>query len=165
MTGVDLQLEEAAIACQALINNQQTLMLSSYSIEQGAEISYAPYVRDENGRFFIYTSNLASHTGNLLTQEQASILFLGLEADSRNLFARERATFNCQVKEVRRDDAIYDSILDQLQEQFGQVVAVLRSLPDFHLLVLTPRSGRYVIGFGKAFDIDPATRQLQHVSS
>jgi len=165
MDEIDLYtIETAALACQDLIHSQQTLVLSTYSSASGAEISYAPYVRNGHGPFYIYTSDLAAHTGNLLERGQASVMFIGLESETSNQFARERVTFNCQAEEVLAEDETYGSVLAQLQERFGQIVSVLRSLPDFHLFALTPQTGRYVVGFGKAFEINPVNGTLQHLS-
>jgi heme iron utilization protein len=41
-----------------------------------------------------------------------------------------------------------------MQGQFGQVVSLLRSLPDFHLFALCPESARYVAGFGQAYTVN-----------
>ena len=41
-----------------------------------------------------------------------------------------------------------------MQEKFGETIELLRSLPDFHLLALTPVNGKYVAGFGKAYSIN-----------
>ncbi len=166
MADADSQiLESVAQAYQELINKQQTLILSTYSSEHGAEVSYAPYVKGESGLYYIYTSELAPHTRNLISQGQASVLFIGDEADAATPFARERVTFNCQVKEIPMDDERYDSMLTNMHSKFGQVVTVLRSLPDFHLFVLMPQSGQYVVGFGKAFTIDPATGTVRQRSN
>jgi len=96
----DEALVQASAACSDLINNQLTLILSTYSEAEGAEISYAPYTRDETGIFYIFTSELAPHTANMQAQGQASVIFIKAEADTHNPFARERATFNCQVNEI-----------------------------------------------------------------
>ena len=97
---------------------------------------------------------MARHTNNLFTNPQASILFIRPEAECNNLFARERAILNCRVKEIAKDDKTHTQQLDALQNQFGEVVALLRSLSDFHLFALEPQEGRYIIGFGRAFTIN-----------
>jgi heme iron utilization protein len=61
---------------------------------------------------------------------------------------------NCSVKEISRGDAMYADRIQALQDKFGEVVSMLRSLPDFHLFALRPENGRYVIGFGRAFNIN-----------
>ncbi|MCW8882038.1 MAG: pyridoxamine 5'-phosphate oxidase family protein, partial [Sedimenticola sp.] len=46
-------------AYQALIASQQTLILSTVNQHQQPEISYAPFVQDEQGVFYIFVSELA----------------------------------------------------------------------------------------------------------
>jgi len=147
-------LAERAIDLQELLISQQTLLLSTASASGGPDLSYAPFVRDQAGCFYIFVSELAGHTANLLNNPQASVMFIRPEAESRNLFARERAVFNCTVKELKPDEAIYTMQLLALQDKFGEVVSVLRSLSDFHLFTLCPESGRYVAGFGRAYTIN-----------
>jgi heme iron utilization protein len=147
-------LTKRAIALQALLASQQTLLLSTASATGFPDISYAPFVRDESGCFNILISELAAHTGNLMTSPHASVMFIRPESESNNLFARERAIFDCTVKEIDRSDGGYSTQLMALQEQFGDIVGVLGSLSDFHLFALSPINGRYVAGFGQAFTIN-----------
>ena len=137
-----------------LLTSQQTLMLSTASSCGTPDISYAPFIRNDLGVFYIFVSEMARHTNNLLTNPQASILFIRPEAECNNLFARERAVLKCSVKEIPKDDKTYTPQLDALQNHFGEVVALLRSLSDFHLFALEPQEGRYIIGFGRAYNIN-----------
>lgn len=146
-----------------LMASQQTLLLSTASAIGVPDISYAPFVRDEAGVFYIYVSEMACHTANLLNNPQASILFIRPESESPNLFARERVVLSCSVTEIIRDDAIYADRIQALQHKFGEVVSVLRSLSDFHLFALRPENGRYVIGFGRAFSINMSDGSLRHI--
>jgi len=139
---------------QQLIQSQQTLLLSTVTEQGKPESSYAPYVRDEAGVFYIYVSELASHTKNMLQNQQASILFIQPEKECKNLFARERVIFDCSINEVQREDECYYKQMLIMKEQLGETVELLQSLPDFHLLALTPVNGKYIAGFGKAFSID-----------
>lgn len=146
-------------ACDRLILTQQTLLLASSSPDGKADISYAPYVRDENS-FYVLVSALAKHTKNLLTHPNAAVLFIEPESTAQNLFARQRLTLQCDVRKIDKNDALYDLQLNALTKKFGEIVSVLRTLPDFHLLALTPTGGQFVAGFGKAFKVD-ATGRLQ----
>ncbi len=157
------ELEDITKRYQELMALQQTLLLSTASANGVPDISYAPFVRDNAGVFYIYVSEMACHTVNLLNNPQASILFIRPESESPNLFARERAVLNCTVKEIIRDDAIYADRIQALQDKFGEVVSVLRSLSDFHLFALRPENGRYVIGFGRAFSINVSDGSLRHI--
>lgn len=157
------ELEEFTRACHELMASQQTLILSTASANGVPDISYAPFVRDDTGLFYIYVSELASHTANLLHNPEASIMFIRPESESPNLFARERAVFSCRVWEIARDDENYTTRLNALQDKFGEVVGLLRSLSDFHLFALSPESGRYVAGFGRAFRINLNDGSLSHI--
>jgi len=164
MTEISKQeLEDITKTYHELIASQQTLLLSTASANGIPDISYAPFVRDHAGLFYIYVSEMACHTANLLNNPQASALFIRPESASSNLFARERAVLNCSVKEIMRDDEIYSDRIQALQDKFGEVVSLLRSLSDFHLFALRPESGRYVIGFGRAFTINVNDSTLHHI--
>lgn len=148
------ELNELTRRYHQLLVSQQTLILSTATTNGVPNSSYAPFVRDQTGYFYVYVSELAEHTVNLLNNPCASILFIRPESESRNLFARERAVLNCRVKEIKRDTEIYMQQIAALQEKFGNVVSVLATLSDFHLFALHPESGRYIAGFGQAFTID-----------
>jgi heme iron utilization protein len=147
-------LPERAKSLQELLASQQTLLLSTSSTTSVPDLSYAPFVRDQAGCFYIFVSELAAHTTNLLNNPQASVMFIRPESETRNLFARERAVFNCKVREIGRNEQIYTAQLKALQDKFGEVVSLLRSLSDFHLFALCPESGRYIAGFGQAYTIN-----------
>lgn len=157
-------LDIIAMDCRELIASRQTLMLSTATADGIPDISYAPFVQDQAGRFYIFVSELATHTANLLHNPQASAMFIRSESNSDNLFARERAVFNCTVSEIAHDDKIYPIQLQALSAKFGKVVSLLRSLSDFHLLALHPESGRYIVGFGGAYIIDVNDGSLHPVT-
>ena len=157
------ELEDISKRYQELMASQQTLLLSTVSANGIPDISYAPFVRDHAGVFYIYVSEMACHTANLLNNPRASLLFIRSESESPNLFARERAVLSCSVKEISRDDALYAERIQALQDKFGEVVSVLRSLSDFHLFALRPENGRYVVGFGRAFSINVIDGTLCHL--
>ena len=156
------ELEAIAEGCQKLIDSHKTLTLSTLSPEGKPEISYTPYIRGEDGTFYIFISELAHHTPNLQVNPVCSIFFAAPESETRNRFARERAFLGCEVEELPRGTEPCDQLIDQFQEKFGNTVEVLRNLPDFHLFALKPHSGQYTIGFGKAFKIN-ADGSLTHI--
>jgi len=146
--------------------NVKTLSLSTLTDEAKPNISYAPFIEDENGSFYLFLSQLASHTQDLLTHPVASILLLEDEQDARQLFARQRISYQCQVEVVATEDNTYEELLEQFQQRFGKVIELLGSLPDFKLFRLSPYEGRYVKGFGKAFELTgPNLTELQHIDA
>jgi hypothetical protein len=62
-------------------------------------------------------------------------------------------TFQCQVRSIPRGGAEGEEVLAQFETRFGQMVGLLKSLPDFQLFNLQPQSGSLVIGFGQAYEL------------
>ena len=155
MNEIDQQeIDELTHRYHRLMASQLTCLISTASANGIPNISYAPFIRDRDGFFYIYVSERADHTVNLLNNPKASIMLIRSESESPNLFARERAILNCNVDEIIRGTEVYIQQIEALKEKFGKVVSLLSKLPDFHLFILRPESGRYVVSFGQAFSID-----------
>lgn len=151
--------------CQALREGKKTLLLSSIGQDGFPEISCAPYVKDNDGNFYIFITELASHTVNLRTTPKASVMFIADEQDTTQIFARERLIFPCNVVEMDSESGTtHQTIMGQMQAEFGTVFETLRSLPDFYLFQLKPLKGGYVVGFGKAYEVEPKTGELTHIT-
>lgn len=163
MLTVDLNTERAGY--QEFLASRRTLVLSTTDDEGRPFISYAPFVvRD--GRFYIYVSRIAEHYWHLLANDRISTLLIADEQDSPNLFARHRARFACTVTRLDEDvdDAEQQAALFALfRDRFNaSLIDLLRTL-DFSLFELAPGPGRYVVGFGKAFDVDLDGTRFEHV--
>ena len=136
---------------QSLLERCKTLQLATTGAA-GAEASYCPFIfRD--GAFYVFTSELASHTVNMLSNPALGIMLITDESASRNLFARSRLTLQCQAEKLARDNQQWPELMEQMQQRHGDTVALLRTLADFHLFRLMPESGRLIIGFGKAYQV------------
>ena len=131
--------------------NFKSVVLATVSPEGVPDASYTPFILDDNGNILIFISELAQHTKNLISSPVASLLWIEDEKQSRNLFARQRLTLQCDARELLNDTAQWDIALTQMQHIHGKTIEVLRSLPDFHLFTLDARRGNYVRGFAKAF--------------
>lgn len=143
----------------------KTLSLSTLDQNSKPRASYAPFVEGNDGCFYIFVSQLAAHTQDLLINSEVSILLLEDEKESRQIFARQRISYQCQVEVVESDNRSYTIILDDMEKRFGNVVDLLRTLPDFILFRLVPYKGQYVKGFGKAYTlIGDSLQELEHVS-
>ena len=143
----------------------QCLQLSTISENGRPESSYAPFVVDQNNQFYIYVSMLARHTKNLLNDTRAGIMFLEAEEQAENIFARKRATFDCDAEVVERDSEEWQKIMSLFDDIAGELMQTLRMLADFQLIRLKPNSGLFVKGFGKAYKISGEKMdQLSHVN-
>lgn len=160
MTQEKKKLTDGMIADEILQFRKQyrTLILSTCSESQQPLASYAPFIEDEQGNFYLLLSGLAEHSTNLKNHEKmhkpVSVLLIEDEQQARNHFARKRLSYSCSVAVYSRDALQWPVVIKQMQERLGKTIEVLSSLSDFSLYCLTPRKGNYVRGFGQAYEIN-----------
>lgn len=140
---------------QAFPNQIKSLMLSTVDSQGNPHASYAPFISDAQRCLYIYTSELSAHTQHLLARPTASVLLVADEADSPQIFARPRLTYTCEVSEIARKSPQWEAQMPQFDQRFGAIMGMLKTLQDFHLFCLTPVQGRFVLGFGAAYAVDP----------
>jgi len=133
---------------------QSTLLLSTLDKAGIPGSSYAPFIANDLFTYFIFVSQLAPHTANLLHHPVISIMLLEDQARAKNIYARKRFTLTCTATPVAREDLIWKDIMNQFEQRHGPVLRVLRSLADFQLFCLQATQGRWVSGFGKAFLVE-----------
>lgn len=138
---------------QQLLKQTESLILATTNPDGTPRASYAPFVVDERRQFHIFTSQLAAHTANLQHTGQASVMLIEGEAAATQIFARQRVTFQCQASLIPRDSAEGEAALTRYEAKFGQMVGLLKSLPDFQLFKLQPQSGSLVIGFAQTYTL------------
>ena len=152
MTAIDPDSPQARY--QALLGRVRSLQLATVDAEGRPRASYAPFLqRDNDACFYVFISQLSGHTRDLLNNRAASVMLIEDEAEASQLFARNRASYECSVDIVEYDQDDYEGLLDAMSERFGSIVEMLRSLPDFVLFRLKPESGRFIMGFGQAFEL------------
>lgn len=115
----------------SLFTKITTVQLATTNKTGEQNASYAPFIRDTSGDLYIFVSGLAKHTQNLLETHQATVLIIEDEQDCRQIFARNRISYQCVVSEVSKDDKSYNALLDQMQDTFCSTLGLLRSLADF----------------------------------
>lgn len=153
------------VVLQNLFDSVQTLQLASITPEGLPNISYAPYVQDDDGHFYIFISQLAAHTQDLLGNPSVAAMLVEDEQTTRQMFARTRLVYHCKVEQVPNVESAYNENLDRLEEKFGNIIELLRTLPDFILFRLVPESGRFVKGFGQAYELTGTNlKTLKHIA-
>lgn len=135
---------------QELIVEQKSLQMASLTSEGLPYASYAPFV-NHNGYFYIYISELAKHTQNLIEDKRISILIVEDESKCSQIFARKRLSGEGDVVEVERTEESYVEIVEVFTERFGNIMNVLGNLSDFRLFRIEINAGGFVMGFGKAY--------------
>ena len=132
----------------------KSIIIATTSLEGNPDASSVPFLMDADLNFYVLVSFLTTHANNLKATGKGSILFVEDEAKTENIFARKRLSYDCSSVIIDRTSKEWIPIIDKFQERFGKIIEVLRNLQDFNLFKLTPLSGRFVIGFGKAYKIE-----------
>ena len=136
---------------QAFRDQCQTLQLAT--LNNGIpHVSYAPFAHNSLG-YYILVSDIAQHGQNLKTAKCVSIMMIEDEAKAKSIYARRRLSFDTTAQLVDKTSAIGQQALQVLKLRFGDMIDNLSQLGDFNLYQLTPDQGRYVKGFGQAFNV------------
>lgn len=143
-------LEQVMQEMQQFRQRFDSILLATVDAEGIPEASYAPALWQDEC-YWIFISELARHTQNLQHNPRVSVLLIADESESRQIFARPRLSLQCDAKRISPESDEYPPRLDQMQQKFGNMLGMLRTLPDFHLVKLIPLRGHYVRGFGQAF--------------
>jgi len=136
----------------ALRESITSVQLATLSSNLNPEASYAPCVWFE-GSFFLYLSGLSSHSANLATNSQISLLLIDENADTANAFARKRASLHGSAQIVERDSAAFANVMQAFHERFGKVMQIIEPLPDFRMFRVVATAGSFVRGFGQAYEL------------
>ncbi|WP_447074394.1 heme utilization protein HutZ [Vibrio alginolyticus] len=131
---------------------RRTLQLATVDAEGRPNVSYAPYVQNQEG-YFVLISKIARHARNLLENPNVSLMMIEDEESSKQLFARKRLTFDAVANVVERDTEMWQQVVGQMKERFGEIIDGLSQLEDFVLFNLKPESGLFVKGFGQAYQV------------
>ena len=134
----------------------QSLMLSTIAVDGQPHASYAPFIMDSDRTFYIFVSGLSTHTQNLKATGKVGLLLIEDEAQANQIFARQRLMYDCTVELIERHDPQWTIWVDKFAACFGNLITMLRQLPDFQMFRLVPQAGRFVVGFGAAYEVDPS---------
>lgn len=131
---------------------RKTLQLATVDADGKPNVSYAPFVQNQNG-YFVLISEIARHARNLQVNPNVSIMMIEDESESKQLFARKRLTFDAAAVVVNRDTEQWKQAVEQLQGRFGEIIEGLSQLQDFVLFNFKPENGLFVKGFGQAYQV------------
>ncbi|MEM9603589.1 MAG: pyridoxamine 5'-phosphate oxidase family protein [Pseudomonadota bacterium] len=128
------------------------LFLATKNTDGTPEASHAPCLYFED-TFWLFLSTLSPHTGNIQRTGQLSVLVIDPDASPSNAFARRRQSLLCAAEVEQRESVRANTVLDAFTAQFGDTVTMMRQLSDFSLYRLVPQSGRFIEGFGQAYEL------------
>lgn len=144
-----------------LIGSCKSVILATVNGEGAPNASYAPFARIGN-RFYILVSFMSRHTRNLRDIGKVSAMFIEDEANTRQIYARDRLTLDVSTREITRGTPDWEAGIEKLKENHGKVLDILVGLEDFIMIELTPVKGSYVNGFGSAYYVDELLEIIEH---
>lgn len=147
----------------ALRERANGALLATLSRDGTPSASYAPLVWLE-GDCYLFLSELAAHTRNLRQCPSVGLMLIDHESTAGNAFARRRISLKGEAREIARDLPEFERVLARFHEKFGKIMEMIEPLPDFQLFGISPREGRFVLGFGQAFELSgERLDELSHI--
>lgn len=135
-----------------------SIILASVDAQGMPVCSYAPLIH-YNNNYYIYISEVAEHFNSISKNPtKLEVMFLEDESKAKSVILRRRARFKSKAIEIERESAEFTSAIKSLEDRmegFGGIKTI-NKMKDFHLFKLEFINGRFVIGFGGAYDVDSA---------
>ena len=148
---------------QALRDSLETVQLATIDSDGNPLASYAPCVWIEDD-CYLYLSELAGHTQNLIANPAISLLLIESEEKSNNLFARRRIILQGGVITIGRDSKRFTTVMAEFKRRFGDFIDVIEPLQDFHLFQINPQGGRFIRGLAQAYElVGPGLSEFKHI--
>lgn len=139
---------------KAFMLSFNSVCLATLSPNGEVVCSYAPFVSTEFGNF-IYISEVSEHFANIKhNPNNLEAMFLEDESKAASVILRKRLRYRTQASFIDRGE-LFDKIYDEFERQTGGSggIKTIRNMLDFHLVKLDFIKGRFVKGFGQAYDI------------
>lgn len=132
-----------------------SVCLASLSPKGEVVCSYAPFIQTAWGNF-IYISEVSEHFANIKAHpKNIEIMFLEDESKAASAILRKRLRFKTEASFIERGE-FFDKIYDEFEKKTGGAggIKTIRTMLDFHLVKFEFKKGRFVKGFGQAYDIE-----------
>ena len=104
--------------------------------------------------FYIHVSRLGKHTTDMETDPRVSLLITETDDRRPDPQTLARVSIRGMAEILPRSDPGYTHVKQSYLERFTEAEQLF-GLGDFNLWRITPKSGRFVAGFGRAFNLGP----------
>ena len=132
---------------------QATLAVVENNEPFTAMVSYG--IDADGVSLLIQLSNLSAHKRQLLAQPRCSVLICLPDTGTCEVSALPRIAIQGTAIRLDKTGPVYEAAKNAYLAKLP-TSAIMFSLPDFDLFRITPQSGRYVAGFGRAFTLTAA---------
>ena len=147
-------------------NSFKSVVIASIYNDQ-AIASYSPLIKF-NDNFYIYISEISEHFKSIsINPDKIEILFLQDENETASIILRKRLTYKTNAVEIPRDSDEFNGAMTSFLNQTGGKGGTkqISTMQDFHLFKLEFKKGRFVKGFGGAYDIVGDEISLPHIKN
>ena len=145
--------QDVLTAIRELVTGQRALALAVV-LDGEPEASLLPYAfRPDFGAFYVQASGLARHARGLVPGGRVGVLIHANDAAAEDPLQIHRLSLQVSVAVLDRDGAAFAKASAWFLDRFPGAAMTL-SLGDFNLYELTPVRGRFVAGFGRAYNVD-----------
>lgn len=155
----EIDLEKYKVMYRNLLKRKHTAVLS-FVDEDGKPFSSITPIITKDNKFYIYISRIAEHFKLAENSDYIDVLIHADESETKNKFATERVRFSCTPRNLGNKG--HEDIFRLFDESFGESTMKLLRRLDFSLFELRPEEGRYVVGFGLAFDVTVDVEKFEH---
>lgn len=132
-----------------------SVVLASQNPKNEVLATYAPVIH-YNDKFFIYISEVSEHYASIKSHpNNIEMMFLEDESKAKSVILRKRLRYRVSARFIERESSEFDCVFDRFIAQSGGSggIKTIRNMTDFHMIELIPSKGRFVKGFGQAYDI------------
>lgn len=137
-----------------IIRNTRIATLATMRDEKPQVSMVAFNPSDDFSAFYIHVSRLAQHTTDMLRDKHISLLIIETDDGRADPQTLARVSIRGSAESIQNGEPGYTPIKEAYLARFPESEQLFR-LDDFNFWRITPKGGRYVAGFSKAYNITP----------
>ena len=127
--------------------------------DEAPQVSMVAYVYAEDfSAFYIFVSRLAQHTVDMQKDNRVSLMICETDDARSDPQTLVRVSIRGKAEMLQTGEPGYTPLKEQYIARFPESEKLF-NLSDFSFWRISPRGGRYVAGFAKAFNITADTLQ------
>lgn len=130
--------------------------------DEAPQVSMAAFIHNADfSAFHIFVSRLAQHTVDMQKDNRVTLMICETDDNRADPQTLARVSIRGKAEMIQVGEPGYSPLKEQYLERFPESEQLFK-LSDFSFWRISPRGGRYVAGFAKAYNI--TAEALQKVS-
>lgn len=135
-----------------LIRNTRIASLGTLR-DEAPQVSMVAFIHnDDFSAFYIFVSRLAQHTVDMQKDNRVNLMICETDDGRPDPQTLSRVSIRGKVENIQSGEPGYSPLKQQYLARFPEAEQLF-NLSDFSFWRITPRGGRYVAGFAKAFNL------------